>query len=109
MLAAISPEELAQRLREEQDFQLIDVRSPAEFAELHVRGARNLPIDQLDPAALAALQPTDRNLYFICHMGGRSSRACEKMIAAGYSSVVNVEGGTEACEVAGLPIVRGSS
>jgi rhodanese-related sulfurtransferase len=33
-------------------------------------------------------------LYVICLSGNRARQACEKLVAAGYTSVVNVEGGT---------------
>ena len=33
--------------------------------------------------------------------------ACDKLVAAGYTNIVNVEGGTSACEQAGLPVARG--
>ncbi len=46
-------------------------------------------------------------LYVICRSGGRGRQACEKFLQAGFSNVVNVEGGTTACVEAGLPVVRG--
>jgi hypothetical protein len=46
-------------------------------------------------------------MYFVCRSGGRSKSACEKMITAGITNVVSVDGGTSACETAGLPVVRG--
>ena len=46
-------------------------------------------------------------LYVICKSGGRSRQACEKFISAGFTNVVNVEGGTTACVEAGLPAVHG--
>jgi len=46
-------------------------------------------------------------LYLICHAGSRARQACEKFLAAGFTNVVNVEGGTEAYISAGLPVVRG--
>ena len=81
---------------------LIDVRTPAEFEEVHVPQAKNLPLDQLDPAALDQSQP----LLVICRSGGRGQKACEKLRAAGFA-VSNVEGGTLAWEQAGYPVVRG--
>ncbi|NBW86449.1 MAG: DUF2892 domain-containing protein [Planctomycetia bacterium] len=45
--------------------------------------------------------------YRINRLGGRSQKACEKMLQAGISDVVSVEGGTAACEAAGIPVVRG--
>ena len=43
----------------------------------------------------------------ICRSGSRGRQACEKILAAGFTNVVNVEGGTLAWEQAGLPVVRG--
>lgn len=88
---------------------LIDVRTPVEFRELHVEAARNIPLDRLDPAAVAQARNGRRDvpLYVICRSGGRGRQACEKLLAAGFTNVVNVEGGTLACVEAGLPVVRG--
>ena len=52
MLTTITPQELAQRRNQGQAIELIDVRTPVEFREVHVDFARNLPLDRLDPAAL---------------------------------------------------------
>ncbi len=88
---------------------LIDVRTPVEFRELHVEHARNVPLDQLDPVAVMQARngSKDEPLYLICRSGSRGRPACEKFLAAGFSNVVNVEGGTLACVEAGLPVVRG--
>jgi rhodanese-related sulfurtransferase len=86
--------------------ELLDVRTPAEFEEVHVAFARNVPLDRLDPAAVAGRSP-DSPLYVICRSGGRGQKACEMLHAAGITNVTNVEGGTLACVEAGLPVVRG--
>ncbi len=83
---------------------LIDVRTPAEFAEVHVEFAKNIPLDELDPKAVN----TGTNpVYIVCQRGSRGQKACEKLAAAGLTNAVNVEGGTLACVDAGLPVVRG--
>jgi rhodanese-related sulfurtransferase len=109
MIDTISPKELADKHRTGEPVDLIDVRTPVEFREVHVAFARNVPLDRLDPKELIA--PCDgssgRPLYFICRSGGRGRQACEKLAAAGCTHAVNVEGGTLACEAAGLPLVRG--
>lgn len=46
-------------------------------------------------------------LYTICRSGSRGRQACERFHAAGFTNVVNVEGGTQAWERAGLPVVQG--
>lgn len=106
MVASISPAQLADLRRSGGKVTLIDVRTPAEFGEVHVDFARNVPLDRLTPADIAGLVG-DGPVYFVCKSGGRSHKACEKMLAAGIDKVVSVEGGTAACEAAGLPVIRG--
>jgi len=107
MTAVVAPAELKQICAGGESWELIDVRTPAEFRELHVEGARNVPLDRLDPQTLRRETPAGRPLYVICQRGGRGKQACEKLAAAGFTNVVNVEGGTLACEAAGVPVVRG--
>jgi len=103
----ISPRELQNRLQNNDPIRIIDVRTPAEFGNIHVRNAENIPLDHLDTASLASNPGKDGFLYFICQSGGRSKKACDVMSTTGFNRVVNIEGGTAACETAGLPMVRG--
>lgn len=109
MTTSISPAKLAELCKDSKKIDLIDVRTPVEYREVHVEIARNVPLDQLDPAALMQARNGSANdpLYVICRSGGRGQQACEKFLKAGFSNVVNVEGGTMACVEAGLPVVRG--
>ncbi len=108
MVATISPAQLLDLRRRGETVNLIDVRTPAEYGEVHVDFARNVPLDRLDPTRIAADHGgRSEPIYFVCRSGGRSKTACEKMIAAGVADVVSVDGGTTACDAAGLPVVRG--
>ena len=104
----ISPRQLAD-LCESGKIDLLDVRTPVEFRELHATAARNVPLDQLDPVAVMQARngSIDEPLYLICRSGGRGRQACERFLAAGFANVVNVEGGTLAWAECGLPVVRG--
>lgn len=88
---------------------IIDVRTPLEFAELHAEGARLVPLDRFDPAAIVAARQgsVDQPIYLICKTGARAAKACEALRSAGFPHVMNIEGGTLAWEQAGLPVVRG--
>jgi len=102
----ISPQSLAAAAQEHGRIELIDVRTPAEFCEAHIPAARNVPLDQLDPAAIRRQrQGSGEPLYVVCHLGMRSQQACEILAAAGLTKVVNVAGGTQAWAEAGLPLV----
>jgi rhodanese-related sulfurtransferase len=47
MIEEVTPEEVKQRIDEDADTQIIDIRSPAEFARGHIPGARNIPLAEL--------------------------------------------------------------
>lgn len=108
-VATIAPTPSLAQQRAEGSCLLIDVRTPAEFLEVHAVGAELMPLDRLDPALVREkLQgQVDRPCYVICKSGSRARQACEKLQAAGLTSVVSVDGGTEAWVAAGLPVVRG--
>lgn len=88
---------------------MLDVRTPAEFGEIHVEYARNAPLESLNPQKVMAQRNGQASapLYLICKAGSRSAKACEQFIAQGFSNVISISGGTQACEQAGLPVVRG--
>jgi rhodanese-related sulfurtransferase len=106
MVATISPTTLADLRRKGDRVTLIDVRTPAEFGEVHVDFAHNIPLDRLDLQAVKAVAG-DGPVYFVCKSGTRSQKACEQLRAAGMTDVISVAGGTAACEAAGVPVVRG--
>jgi rhodanese-related sulfurtransferase len=83
---------------------VLDVRQPDEYEAGHVPGARLIPLDQLE--ARHQEVPTDREVYVVCHLGGRSAAATQALKGAGYR-VVNVAGGTQAWIDAGHPVVQG--
>lgn len=108
-ISTISPQDLAARNERGEACDLIDVRTPVEFREVHVPFARNVPLDRLDPPALLSSHngANQQPLFVICRSGSRANQACEKLLAAGLKNIVNVAGGTSAWEQAGLPVTRG--
>ena len=105
-VTTISPQQLHDKLSAGAPVELIDVRTPAEFGEVHVSFARNLPLTELEPAQFTGRHASEP-LYVICRSGSRANQACQKLASAGVANVVNVEGGTQAWEQAGLPVKRG--
>jgi rhodanese-related sulfurtransferase len=108
-MQTISPRELADKASNGKPLDLIDVRTPAEFREIHATCARNIPLDSFEPTAVlkSRLAPSDEPLYVICKAGTRTKTACDKLAAAGFANAVQVEGGTTAWAASGLPVVRG--
>jgi rhodanese-related sulfurtransferase len=107
----ISSSELQALLSKGTPLSLIDVRSPREYESVHAAGARLVPLDELDVNQVLSSRGGNANepIYLICAKGSRGAKACEKFIAAGFSNVFNVAGGTDAWTASGLPVVRGRS
>lgn len=105
---SISVQQLAE-LNEQGNIDLIDVRTPLEYGEVHAAIARNVPLDSLNPQTVMEQQNGSAHepIYVICNGGTRGAKAQQKFVDAGYENVINVEGGTEAWDNAGLPVIRG--
>jgi phage shock protein E len=61
---------------------LLDVRSPAEYAERHLEGATLIPVDEVE-GRLSEI-PRDAPVVVYCRSGGRSARAAATLRAEGY-------------------------
>ena len=88
---------------------MIDVRTPLEYREVHAAVARNIPLEALDPHAVMQDRDgsSEKPLYVICKGGTRGAKAQQQFLDVGFTNVTNVEGGTDAWVAAGLPVVRG--
>jgi rhodanese-related sulfurtransferase len=69
---------------------LVDVRTPAEFAEGHVNGSVNIPLDQVQNQ-LAKFKNKE-NIVVFCRSGNRSSQAKSILEQNGFTNITN--GGT---------------
>ena len=81
---------------------LIDVREPWEYEQKHIPGAKLIPLANI-PDQLSEL-PEDKDIYVHCRLGGRSGRAVEYLREQGRPRAINLLGGIEAWEDAGLPV-----
>ena len=105
-MKTISPVELQNLLTTQPSLPVIDVRTPVEFAEVHVPQARNVPLDELKPGSLQIQK--DQPVYLLCRSGQRATKAADKFAKEGFSQPVVVEGGTLAWIEANLPVMRGT-
>ncbi|MEJ7833941.1 MAG: rhodanese-like domain-containing protein [Nocardioides sp.] len=85
---------------------LVDVREPSEYAEGHVPGALNIPMEHL-PSRVDELN-RDAPVHVICASGNRSSAMADFLTGAGFDAA-NVVGGTSAWIRAGHPIKKGAT
>ena len=85
---------------------VLDVRTPAEYAEGHLEGAVNLDV-QDEAGFTAALEDLDPLATYIvyCRTGNRSATAIALMTERGFEDLTNAGGLQEAADATGLPIV----
>ena len=107
---SITPQQLHDRLQQGEKLPLLDVRTPAEYSEIHVPGAHLTPLDRLDTQlAYESGCTNEQSVFLICRTGSRAKQAAEKLEECGYTQCNVVEGGTLAWAEAGLPVTRGTS
>ena len=94
-----------EKRKQDSGIPLIDVRTPAEYGSIHADGAVNHPMDSLEIDEIPFSK--DQEIHVICQSGGRSMKVSQKLEAAGFTNVVDVEGGTSAWHAAGLPVDEG--
>ena len=100
----ITPEETKKLLDSNAGYIYVDVRTVPEFEAGHVPGAKNVPV--VEPDAYGRMQLNPRFIEIVeknfgkdmkcitgCQKGGRSLKAAELLLAAGFASVVDMRGG----------------
>ncbi|MFP5342726.1 MAG: rhodanese-like domain-containing protein [Candidatus Limnocylindria bacterium] len=106
-IPTIDVREADRRLREDTARPiLLDVREADEFRAVRAPGAALVPTSVF--AARVGELPTDRPLLVVCHLGSRSAAVTGFLLRSGFSDVVNVAGGMDAWQAAGLPVRSGA-
>ncbi len=106
----ITPQQLHDRLEQNEKTFILDVRTPAEYSEVHVLGSTPFPLNRIthESLSLETAFTKDQPLYIFCHSGTRAKIAAEKLQKAGYHSCIVVEGGIAAWIQGGFSVIRGT-
>lgn len=103
--SVFTPQELQHRLlQNNQDFLLIDVRTPNEWQEGHIQEAKNVSLNTFSET-LHQL-PKDKSIIVICKSGYRGSIAASMLKKEGYAEVSNIQGGMQEWVQLQLPITK---
>lgn len=88
------------------DGQLIDVRTPGEYAEGHIANARNINVNGADFSKQIKTLDTNLPVLVYCRSGHRSSMATKEMKKIGFKEIYELDKGIMEWQSAGLPIVK---
>lgn len=92
----ITPEDLKRRMDAGEQLAIVDVRNPDEHAGGAVPGARLVPLPEF-ARRIGELEPLrEQEIILHCQKGGRSAKAVEQLLAAGFKKPVNLKGGYSA-------------
>lgn len=89
------------------DVQLIDVRTPDEYNEGHLKNARLMNVNDESFDANIATLDKNKPVYVYCRSGHRSHIAYTTLKEKGFKNVVELKGGIMAWEAAGKEVVAG--
>jgi len=109
MVVNVEADELAMDLPFDDRIVVIDVRRETEFAEGHIKGATNIPVNKLtDPGSMVDIDDHD-NVYIHCGHGYRSAIAASMLKRQGIHNIRNVLGGWNAIKNQKIEIVKDKS
>lgn len=104
---SIDVDETRALMADRSTIRMIDVRSPGEFAGVHIPGSYNVPLDLLREHHQELRVAHDDPVVFVCRSGMRADQARELAADSGLDGARVLQGGITAWESASAPLVRG--
>jgi rhodanese-related sulfurtransferase len=89
----LSPQEFRESMAGAENVQLVDVRTPEEFAEGHLEGALNINIGDTNFITEAEKLNLDKPIYIYCRSGKRSAKAALVLKDVGFKEIYDMDGG----------------
>ena len=88
----INMSEAVEMMNTAQDYIILDVRTPEEYAEKHIPGAVNVPNETIGISDVKELPEKDQLILVYCRSGNRSKQASQKLADLGYTNIVEFGG-----------------
>ena len=88
----VNMDEAITMMEEGSGYIILDVRTPKEFADKHIPGAINIPNETIGTDEIPELPDKDQLILVYCRSGNRSKQASEKLVALGYTNIVEFGG-----------------
>ncbi len=88
----ISPQAAKTMMDEQPGITVVDVRTRQEYEAAHIDGSINIPNETIGTSNVETLPDLDATILLYCRSGSRSSQAARKLIALGYTNVLDFGG-----------------
>lgn len=102
-VVVLNPEKFEQKMQKD-NVQLVDVRTPEEFASGHLPNAINININGADFEAETAKLDKDKPVLVYCKSGMRSAKASANLKVQGFKNISDLDGGITSWKDAGKPV-----
>lgn len=89
----ISPQQVYDAVYSEDSVQLVDVRTPKEYKESHLKGAQNICVTSKDFDEKIKTLDKTKPVYVYCKKGVRSANAAKKLKEMGFTKIYDMDGG----------------
>ena len=88
----ITPQQAKKMMGEGDPYIILDVRTEAEFNEIHIEGATLIPLNEISSRAQTGLPDKNMLVFIYCRSGGRSANAAHELVKMGYTNVYDIGG-----------------
>lgn len=102
---SITPTVASRLIVEKENLVIVDVRTPGEREIAAIENSVLVPVGQLIKGNISL--PKKQPVLLYCAVGGRSFYAAKYLKIRGFQEIYNLEGGIEAWQKAGLPVIKG--
>ena len=92
-IQTIDAKSFAERLKTNENPQLLDVRTPEEYSTEHIGNAVNVNWNGDDFVTKASKYNKSKPIFVYCKVGGRSAQAADKLAELGFKEIYNLDGG----------------
>ncbi len=103
---SIEAKEFSTLINKEQNVQLVDVRSPAEYADSHIEKAININWNGDDFESEVQKLDKTKPIYVYCQSGGRSKKAASKLHELGFKIILELDGGISEWKTNKMPTIK---
>jgi rhodanese-related sulfurtransferase len=100
----VSADDFQKKISSLKEVQLVDVRTPEEYREGHIKNSLNINVQGSSFEAEVAKLDKKRPVMVYCRSGGRSASAQRMLIDMGFAEVINLDGGIRGWQSAGKPV-----
>lgn len=104
LLPALEAQSLIERNKDDDKFVILDLRSPDEYRQGHIEGARSVNYYATNFQRMVSLLDRDATILLYCQKGRQSTLAQRAMTKLGFSRMYILDGGIDEWVRAGLPL-----